>query len=139
MRVKTYSDTSNIGAYKKIVFKRPCDIGMTEFSGYVFPYQAGSDRLRIELISHEYSSTSFILGNKENPRCKPVREYSLLTHTHFWAMKLLFEGAKRCTKRIALPCDEVFQSCTICSSTGRLIHKKQIKPTYLNKRINQED
>lgn len=137
--VKRHSDTVNRTGTPSIIFRRPCDTSDRTFYTYIAKDDDHNDRIKLEIVPHNKTTSASLLGNVSNRReIAMVKKIHRLTHATDDEMKQLFKDGNMSNERINDACEKIHQACDICTSTGRPRNSKKISLSHVNEAFNEE-
>lgn len=67
-----------------------------------------------------------------------VEKMHRFSHAHTDDMKAILQDAGRLSNEAKRACDDVFNSCPVCVTTGRPAQHKKVSLTHVNSEFNQE-
>lgn len=128
--VKIITDTLNMSHQTTIRFRRPSENASRVLLAYIKTEETGNDLLRMYIVTHTKYTKNSLMDNVISPTylniTKKVHRFTHATNTE---IKDTFSDVHRLDDTVKAACDQVYEACSICVSSGRSASKKYIS-TY---------
>lgn len=98
----------------------------------------GNERLRLELVSHNYTMVRSLYAKKSrNIKLNGVKKMHRLTHAKAQEMIGLLKDAKMCDRETEVDCKKVASACTLCAQSVKSVPSRNILLSHVNKAFNE--
>lgn len=134
-----YSTTMNDGPPKVFILESPSDSTPRKFFVYVSPDEFENEHLRLEVIPDAHSRIFLMMSRIEKSnKLNFVKRFHRFTHTHVTEMRTILTDADILTTYTRQACNKLYDSCLICSSSEKPLHKKKVSVRHVNDAFNVE-